>query len=99
MGALNRMLNAKPGLVYTRFLNLRKRRRIVFTMLRHISQDSIFRKRQILRWRGSHPCLFYLPLARPLGGFDPCLFVSGQPLQDGPRVGNIPLSFQKISKY
>ena len=30
MGALNRMLNAKPGLVYTRFINLTEEEKEVF---------------------------------------------------------------------
>jgi hypothetical protein len=30
MGALNRMLNAKPGLVYTRFLNFTEKEKEVF---------------------------------------------------------------------
>jgi len=34
MGALNRMLNAKPGLVYTRFINLTEKEKECFMMLR-----------------------------------------------------------------
>ena len=30
MGALNRMLNAKPGLVYSRFINLTEEEKEVF---------------------------------------------------------------------
>ena len=47
MGALNRMLNAKPGLVYTKFINLTEEEKEIFMMLRHIFQDLIFPDDQV----------------------------------------------------